>query len=482
MDIPVRPSADLGKARFIVLLGEQIYPEHARQASSSTVPSLLEDAWRAACSPSVLGGLAYTYNMCCSPNMLGEVEKLSTTPSMLGEQFFVLDIRLAGQIFARRASPSMLTEQRADSCPKPRYRGSCPGPGPRLGLARSGARLHKTSSFDRITNSIYNRSLEYDKKKLSHKEPLPAGHFEMRDKVSQKKATSADFHSSQIDEGFLMWFPASIGLTDNVTVEFIDKTNTNISQQDNVTLSCIANGTEKLQIRWFRNGVRIKNDQANGDKYSFVGKTLRIKQPTFAQNGVYSCEALNSAGAAKSWKSYPLFIPFNDINAFTRESFRPSNEHYFVGRNKDFEVTCTPPEGNPTPKTYWRNSKVKIGSTGRVTADDDLKLTIQSASSEDSGEYHCVAENLAGTAVGTINVHVTNQPRITFHPASSEVNEGSLVLFTCNYEGDHYPATVIEWRKTGELMPYLSYAQIHVAGASENYARVQTGRINDIER
>uniref|UniRef100_A0A915K0A8 Uncharacterized protein n=1 Tax=Romanomermis culicivorax TaxID=13658 RepID=A0A915K0A8_ROMCU len=55
-------------------------------------------------------GPAHTYNTCCSPSMLGGVEKLFTTPSMLGEQ-----------IFARRACSAtsfleaMLAEQRADA-------------------------------------------------------------------------------------------------------------------------------------------------------------------------------------------------------------------------------------------------------------------------------------------------------------------------------------------------------------------------------
>uniref|UniRef100_A0A915I4E2 Uncharacterized protein n=1 Tax=Romanomermis culicivorax TaxID=13658 RepID=A0A915I4E2_ROMCU len=48
------------KARFILLLGEQIYPEHARQASPSTAPNILGNARRASYSPGMLGVIHFS--------------------------------------------------------------------------------------------------------------------------------------------------------------------------------------------------------------------------------------------------------------------------------------------------------------------------------------------------------------------------------------------------------------------------------------
>jgi len=119
----------------------------------------------------------------------------------------------------------------------------------------------------------------------------------------------------------------------------------------------------------------------------------------------------------------------------------------------------------------WKISKNQFIVTWR--AKDDLKLKISLAQLSDQGEYQCVAENLAGKSVGSINISITSEffnwilishckvvifyfkkdmPKITYQPSSKDVVEGSSVELKCGYEGDPFPATVIEWRKSGVVL------------------------------
>lgn len=323
-------------------------------------------------------------------------------------------------------------------------------------------------------------------------------------------------------------------------------------------LKCLVNGTEELTVRWFLNGRRLSKSHPAGVKFSVDDEyILTVRNPGPLENGVYSCEAKNSAGVVRSKRNYILSTEFTDLpklvkapenelvkvgdqvsiecqfspndnvawrriddvkfgtnltarirqlsngslqikdvtlsdsgtyecvafgknglshgysatltiahlNPFDLHNFAPPSRVQYVGRNRDLEIGCQPPEGNPQPVAYWKKSSEKISSSGRVSVTDDLRLKILFVRQNDEGEYNCVAENLAGRTEGVVKIVVTNKPKIRNPPGSIDVVEGSIVELKCDYEGDPYPATTIEWRKTGYLiMPGSHHPHIRIFG------------------
>lgn len=66
----------------------------------------------------------------------------------------------------------------------------------------------------------------------------------------------------------------------------------------------------------------------------------------------------------------------------------------------DLELTC-PVQGLPTPKITWLRGDKKVGTGGR------LKLGI--LKEESSGNYSCVATNIAGEARKTTKLNVKSK-------------------------------------------------------------------------
>ena len=115
-----------------------------------------------------------------------------------------------------------------------------------------------------------------------------------------------------------------------------------------------------------------------------------------------ACVAVSGQGALKSRLAYVTI-------AFLKKEFEvpPYSDQSLEG--KQVELRCHPPKGKPEPSIYWLRD-------GRRIADDDPSfivtqeghLIIVSASVGDSGNYTCVAENLANTrrsSPAEVNIH-----------------------------------------------------------------------------
>lgn len=64
---------------------------------------------------------------------------------------------------------------------------------------------------------------------------------------------------------------------------------------------------------------------------------------------------------------------------------------------KSVEIRCLPPDGEPKPALYWlRNGQPIEKSNKRVLVSHEGSLLINEVRISDSGNYTCVAENLAG--------------------------------------------------------------------------------------
>lgn len=62
------------------------------------------------------------------------------------------------------------------------------------------------------------------------------------------------------------------------------------------------------------------------------------------------------------------------------------------------EMRCDPPKGEPTPQVYWLKDKRQINTnsdSSRFKLSNDFSLLILESRLQDSGNYVCVASNLA---------------------------------------------------------------------------------------
>ncbi|KRT79751.1 Immunoglobulin, partial [Oryctes borbonicus] len=84
--------------------------------------------------------------------------------------------------------------------------------------------------------------------------------------------------------------------------------------------------------------------------------------------------------------------------------------------------------------------------------DDDGRLIIERIQKENTGNYSCVAENIAGRTEWTMNLFVTTKPVITMHPSSITVDENENSALFCNYESESESYTHVRWKKDGKLL------------------------------
>jgi hypothetical protein len=73
--------------------------------------------------------------------------------------------------------------------------------------------------------------------------------------------------------------------------------------------------------------------------------------------------------------------------------FEPVDEISFV--SDSVELRCDPPVGDPSPTVTWLKDGENIGQEMRFRISNDYSLLILLVRPEDSGEYSCVASNLA---------------------------------------------------------------------------------------
>ncbi|PSN56695.1 Hemicentin-1 [Blattella germanica] len=140
-------------------------------------------------------------------------------------------------------------------------------------------------------------------------------------------------------------------------------------------------------------------------------KRLHIKNVSVKDNGVYRCSARNEAGSRNSADNFALTVA--DLDDLTGSSFEPPlppSKTRIVPEKAEFELTCIPAVGIPPARVWWLDPRGHVVSDSGPVRVDETRLIIEAArAADDTGNYTCVAENMAGTKMASFNLIVSSE-------------------------------------------------------------------------
>ena len=106
------------------------------------------------------------------------------------------------------------------------------------------------------------------------------------------------------------------------------------------------------------------------------------------------------------WKFSSYAPVISVLFAVLRRNFTVFQSLYVVPPNATVILPCKPPRGEPRPEiTWYKNGEPFSPERGRqviFAVKNTVKLVIKHVSANDSGEYRCVAMNMAARREGPI--------------------------------------------------------------------------------
>ena len=106
------------------------------------------------------------------------------------------------------------------------------------------------------------------------------------------------------------------------------------------------------------------------------------------------------------WKFSSYAPVISVLFAVLRRNFTVFQSLHVVSPNTTVILPCKPPHGEPRPRiTWYKNGEPFSPERGRqviFAVKNTVKLVIKHVSANDSGEYRCVAMNMAARREGPI--------------------------------------------------------------------------------
>ncbi|KAJ8960259.1 hypothetical protein NQ318_003984 [Aromia moschata] len=213
-------------------------------------------------------------------------------------------------------------------------------------------------------------------------------------------------------------------------------------------LQCPVAGYPIETITWEREGQVLP---VNRRQRVYSNGTLVVEQTQRREDaGTYTCQAQNrQRNTARRDVEVqvivpPKILPINPMTDLLREGMRAA-------------ITCQIMEGDLPISFRWeRNGKVvsnnaALGTVVRRIDEFASSLIIDQVTSAHSGNYTCIASNVAGSEKYVVPLTVNVPPRWTVEPTDSSVASSQEAILHCQAEG--YPKPVITWKKAVGKQP-----------------------------
>ncbi|RCN31845.1 hypothetical protein ANCCAN_22364 [Ancylostoma caninum] len=231
-----------------------------------------------------------------------------------------------------------------------------------------------------------------------------------------------------------------------------------------LSIECSVAGYPAPAIRWLRNGIPLL-PQAERYSMSYDGEcaTLKFAFVSVADEGVYTIEARNEFGEAKTQMSLEI-DPGDSMSADgIPPLFRTEKVRNIIKANdgERVELVAELVQGSEPLQIRWIRNRVTIADSQSfqyVRKGGDVRLVIADAFPEDGGEYAVEARNQYGTArcIMRLDIHsherslAEDAPRIVNAPPLVRAVPGDAAELTARVTG--HPDPVIAWAKAGEAI------------------------------
>ncbi|XP_073954597.1 hemicentin-1-like isoform X1 [Choristoneura fumiferana] len=227
-----------------------------------------------------------------------------------------------------------------------------------------------------------------------------------------------------------------------VNPEFED-TPAKITEKENapVTLKCkLRKGNPRPKITWYF--------QASGSKHfttlSNSGEELRLPAVQLKDSGEYRCVAENSAGRDERTMTVTVLV---------KPEISDTEKILKAKEGEKVNIHCRIRRGKPKPHITWyfrqrgaSQFKLLPGKT-----DDVLLMNVLV---RDTGDYQCVAENIAGRATHKVQLEVFGLPAFEKSPSVLEVRQSANLDIQCKIRSGNPPPAITWQFKTSETGEY----------------------------
>uniref|UniRef100_A0A8D3E2R5 Protogenin n=1 Tax=Scophthalmus maximus TaxID=52904 RepID=A0A8D3E2R5_SCOMX len=212
-------------------------------------------------------------------------------------------------------------------------------------------------------------------------------------------------------------------------------------RKDAVILDCQAHGEAPIDVRWFKNGVKVMESErvyllSNGSLYISEVESRRADK---SDEGFYQCLAHNKYGAILSQKAR---LTIASISSF---SIQPTSIVVTEGSVARFSCKIS---AHPPPIITWEHNRVTLPlATERITVLSSGVLQIHGVQRADAGNYRCIATNIASRRRSTeAALTVTPcMPRIIAGPQNVSVSLHQSAILECMATGN--PRPIISWSR-----------------------------------
>uniref|UniRef100_A0A673IBQ3 Hemicentin-1 n=1 Tax=Sinocyclocheilus rhinocerous TaxID=307959 RepID=A0A673IBQ3_9TELE len=223
-----------------------------------------------------------------------------------------------------------------------------------------------------------------------------------------------------------------------------------------ISLYCETNAVPPPVLTWYKDGHLLTSN----DKVLILpgGRVLQIPRAQAEDSGRYTCVAVNEAGEDSIQYDVRVLIPPS-----IRGDDGDLHDEITVLVNKTTLLECQV-DGSPTPKISWiKDSQPLTPDNTHRLLSNGRTLQILNAQVTDTGRYVCVAQNLAGTAEKSFNLHVYVSPSIVgIREENVTVVVNNIISLNCEATG--LPPPTLSWFKDRKPIQANSNALIMPGG------------------